>query len=131
MLQAIIGPLIGLVGEFVADWKSDRENKRQVERAVAENRIRLAQSEQSHNQEWEMRALEGRDSWLRRVSFAVWSTPIVWAGFDAEGATSYFNDALAALPDWYIYGYLAVSGAIWGVVEMKQAGLLRGGCGGA
>jgi hypothetical protein len=125
-LPWIAGVLIELGREWVADWRAGRENQRQVEKAVTENRVRMAIDQQSHNQEWEMRALEGRDNWLRRASFVIWSTPIVWAAVDPVAAAAYFRDALGALPEWYVYGYLAVSGAIWGVVELKQAGILKG-----
>lgn len=115
----------GIVGGIFDDWKARRENARQVEKAVTENRIRLAQSEQSHNQEWEMRALEGRDAWLRRVSFFFWSAPLLWAYFDPGGARAYFVESLAGLPDWYVGGYLAITGAVWGLSELKAAGVWR------
>lgn len=117
--------LSGLVQSWVTDWQASRENQRAVEKAVTENRIRLAESEQTHNQEWEMRALEGRDTWLRRASFAAWSAPLVWAYVNPEGARLYFTQSLGALPDWYVGGYLAITGAVWGIAELKAVGLLR------
>lgn len=128
-----MAPLVGALGgflfdlgrEWVADWKAGKANKREVARAVAENRIRLAESAQSHNQEWELRQLEGRDLIVRRLSFAMWSWPIFWAGFDPDGARHFFSTALGALPDWYVWGYLAMTGAIWGVSEFKAMGVFK------
>lgn len=117
--------LAGIVSQFVQDWQAKRQNQREVERAVAENRIRLAQSEAEHNQEWEMRALEGRDNFLRRLSFLAWSSPLLWAAFDPPAAAAYFRDALGALPDWYVGGYLAISGAVWGIAELKAMGAFK------
>ena len=125
MIAALLAIAGQVAGSFVEDWKAKRENARQVERAVTENRIRLAQSEQTHNQEWEMRALEGRDSWLRRVSFFMWSAPLLWAYFDPAGAKAYFTESLAGLPEWYVGGYLAITGAVWGLSELKAAGVWR------
>lgn len=121
----IVSFLMGLAGEYVTDWKQGRENQRQVEKAVAENRIRLAQAQETHNQEWEMRALEGRDTFLRRASFVAWSAPLAWAAVDAPGAAAYFRDALGALPEWYIGGYLAITGAVWGLSELKAHGVIK------
>jgi hypothetical protein len=126
-MNFILQGLLSIGGTLFQDWQASRQNKREVERAVTENRIRLAVSEQEHNQGWEMRALEGRDNVLRRVSFLIWSAPMLWAAWDPQGATAYFRDALGALPEWYVYGYLAISGAVWGISEMKGMGLLKGG----
>lgn len=115
----------GLIAGIFQDWQAKRKDQRDIERAVAENKIRLAQSEQTHNQAWEMSALEGRDNLLRRASFLAWSTPLLWAAFDAPGAEAYFKVALGALPDWYVGGYLAITGAIWGIAELKAAGVIK------
>ena len=113
----------GLFGSFVDDWKAKRENQREIERAVTDNKIRLAQDAQTHNEAWEMAALEGKDNLLRRSSFLIWSAPMLWAAYDAQAAAQFFGVALAALPDWYVAGYLAISGAVWGIAELKAAGV--------
>jgi hypothetical protein len=124
-MVALWSLISSVLGSFAADWTAGRQNKRDVEKAVADNRIRLAQDQQSHNNEWEMRALEGRDTWLRRLSFAAWSAPMVWAYFDPTAAAAYFSQSLSALPDWYVGGYLGITGAIWGLVELKAAGVIK------
>ena len=86
MIQAIIGLIAGIGKGLFDDWNAKRENQRQIERAVAENKIRMALSEQEHNQAWEMAALAGGDKWLRRMSFFMWSGPLVWAYFSPEAA---------------------------------------------
>ncbi len=131
LVGALGGFLLDMGREWVADWKASKANTREVKRAVAENRMRLAESEQTHNQEWELRQLEGRDLWVRRLSFAMWSWPIFWAGFDTAGASEFFKVALSALPEWYVWGYLAMTGAIWGISEFKAMGIGRKGVGGA
>ena len=117
--------LTSLITGIFTDWQDRRKEQRAIESAVAQNKIRLAQDEQSHNQQWEMAALEGRDSLLRRLSFVAWSIPLVWAAFDAPGAKIYFEQSLGALPDWYVGGYLMITGAIWGVAELKAAGVFK------
>lgn len=121
----IFALITSLVGGFFDNWKAKQTDQREIERAVADNKIRLAQSTETHNENWEMSALEGRDNLLRRASFLAWSVPLVWAAFDAASAEHYFKVALGALPDWYVGGYLAITGAIWGIAELKAAGVLR------
>ncbi len=121
--KGVAGFLGGIVGDLFADWKAARENKRRVAEAVTNTRIKLAESEQTHNQEWELRALEGRDTFLRRASFVAWTWPLVWAAFDAEGARRFFEVSLAALPDWYVTGYLSVTAAVWGLMELRNMGM--------
>lgn len=125
MFPTIIAAAIEIGRGFFDNWKAGKDDARKVAAAVAENRIRLAQSEQTHNQEWEMRALEGRDAWLRRVSFLMWSLPLLWAYFDPSAARQYFSESLAGLPEWYVAGYLAITGAVWGLSELKAAGVMR------
>lgn len=119
--------LASIVTGFLDDWKQKRQNQRDLETATTQNRIRLAESEQTHNQEWEMRALEGRDDVVRRISFTIWSSPFIWAVFDAPGVKLYFDTVLNSLPEWYVGGYLAMTGAIWGISELKNIGVIQKG----
>ena len=116
----IISTLFEIGREYVADWRQGRQHNRDIKAAVTENRIRLAQSKESHNQNWEMAALEGRDQFLRRFSFSLLTFPLLWAGFDPDGAETYFTVALGALPDWYVYAYTSVLGSIWGLTELRN-----------
>jgi hypothetical protein len=125
MLTTILSAVIGIGQGWFSDWQARREEQRKIESAVAENKIRLALSEQEHNQQWEMAALEGRDNWLRRISFALWTWPLVWAFFSPGAARVYFSESLAGLPEWYVAGYLAMTGAVWGVSELKAAGVFK------
>jgi len=125
MLALLLPALSGIVQGFFSNWKASQEDARKVAAAVTENRMRLALSEQEHNQEWEMRALEGKDNFLRRISFVCWSAPLIWAYFSPAAAKAYFEESLAGLPDWYVGGYLAITGAIWGISELKAAGVIK------
>jgi hypothetical protein len=126
-MNPVLSFITSIIGGFFQSWQAKQDNQRAIEKAVADNKIRLAESAQTHNENWEMAALEGRDNLLRRASFIAWSAPIIWAAFDAPGASNYFKVALAALPEWYVYGYLAMTGAIWGLAELKSRGILQGG----
>src|SRR5687767_3637987 len=98
--------LTAIAQPFIDDWKAKREQQRRVDEAVTANKVRLAESRESHNQAWEMAQLQGADRWLRRASFCMWSAPMLWAVVDADGAERFFRVTLAVLPEWYVYGYL-------------------------
>ena len=125
MFAMLLPALSGIIQGFFGDWQAKRQNQRDIDKAIADNKIRLAQSEQTHNEEWEMAALQGSDKWLRRVSFFFWSWPLAWAYFSPEAAKAYFTDSLSGLPDWYVGGYLAITGAVWGISALKSAGVIK------
>lgn len=120
IFSAILGPLLDIGRGFFDDWKAKREGERAVQAAVVQNRIRLAESAQTHNQAWEMAALEGRDNAMRRVSFVLWVWPLVWGYFDADGLRAYFLTLTEIMPEWYVYGFLGVNAAIWGLSTLKD-----------
>lgn len=117
--------LIGMATGWFSSWQKRRERQERVEEAVTENKIRLATDAQTHNANWEMAALEGRDNFMRRVSFVMWSAPFLWALFDPVGVREFFTVSLAVLPEWYVAGYLGMTGAIWGLAELKARGVLK------
>ena len=124
-MNPLFSGLFSIVGGFITDWQQARQNKRDIEQAVAQNKIRLAQDTETHNAEWEMAALQGSDKFLRRVSFVAWSTPLVWAAFDPAAASRFFTQALGVLPSWYVTGYMGITGAIWGLSALKSAGFIQ------
>lgn len=115
-----LGFLLDIGKTLVGDWTDGRANKRAIKKAVADNKIRLAQSEQSHNSAWEMAQLENKDVLLRRVSFTLMSVPFVVAIFDPQSVQAYFTIALASVPDWYQWAYVSILGAIWGISAFKN-----------
>ena len=115
-----LGFLLDIGKTLVGDWTAARQDKRAIKKAVTENKIRLAQNEQSHNSEWEMAQLQGKDTLLRRVSFLLMSAPFVIAVFDPASVHDYFTVALAVVPQWYQWAYVSILGAIWGIAAFKN-----------
>ncbi len=109
----------GIVGEFVKDWRAERENKRTIRKASAEFQAEQARSREAYRQAWELRALEGRDALLQRFSFFMLSWPVAWAPIDPEAVREAFK-ALESLPEWYVPLYGLVLAAVWGISELKQ-----------
>ncbi len=115
-----LGFLLDIGKTIVSNWTDSQANKRAIKKAVADNKIRLAQSEQSHNSAWEMAQLENKDVLLQRVSFFLLSVPFVVAIFDPQSVQAYFTIALASVPDWYQWAYVSILGGIWGIAEFKK-----------
>ncbi len=115
-----LGFLVSIGKTLIGDWTAAREAKREVKKAVTENKIRLAQNEQTHNSKWEMMQLEDKDELLQRISFFLLSAPFVVAIFDPLAVRDYFTIALASVPDWYQWAYVSILGAIWGIAEFKK-----------
>lgn len=116
----LLGLLVDLGKGVFDDWKSKREQARAIDKAIADNKVRLAQSTTEFNQAWEMAALQGRDDTLRRISFAIWVTPFVWGGISPATLRAYFETLGQVLPDWYVTGFLAMNAAIWGITSLKN-----------
>jgi len=109
-------PIIGLVGTIIGGIKDHFEGKRKLKQAVTENKIRLAQSQQSHNHEWEMKQLENV-GWKDDVLFYGFIAMFVWAGFDPDGARQFF-DNLNALPEWFIKTWFWLVASVVGVKKV-------------
>lgn len=117
--MVLITALTAIASELVADWRQSRENKRKVKSAAAEYRAEQARSSENYRQEWELRALEGGDLWVKRLVLLLFSWPLIWAYFEPMAVEHYFNVTLASLPEWYKGAYLAMLGAVWGLTELR------------
>ena len=116
MAIPIIGPLLRLGGSVVDGVNEHYEGKRRLKKAIVDNNIRLAQSEQTHNQSWEMRSLENA-GWKDEVLFYSFIAMFVWAGFDPDGAKQFFEN-LSILPEWFVKTWLWIIASILGVKKI-------------
>jgi len=111
----LISSAFGLLNTWVS-------GKQKLAEAEQDNRARLLRDEQSHNSDWEMAALQDKDKWLRRISFTMFSFPMVMAWVDPERANEYFEIGLASVPEWFLQMYMGMVGGIWGLAELKRVG---------
>lgn len=113
----IIGPLIEIGNSIIGGIKDHFEARRKIKEAVTENKIRMALSEQSHNQTWEMKQIEN-SGWKDDVLFYAWIAFFAWTAYDPEQARIVFEN-WKILPEWF----LNVSGWIIGsVLGVKKLG---------
>jgi hypothetical protein len=115
MLQFI--PIIGDVFKNIFGLVGDHfKSKREIKKAITDNKIRMAQSEQAHNQEWEMKQLDNA-GWKDDILFYAFIGLFVWAGFDPTGAEIFFSN-LNVLPDWFIKTWFWLIASILGVKKI-------------
>lgn len=101
--------ITGITGYF--------KRKQAIKQAVTDNKIRLAQDQQSHNHAWEMRSLESNGAKDDVLFYAIIGL-FVWSAIDPDGARVVF-DNWETLPDWLleITGWLVAS-----VLGVKKIG---------
>ncbi len=114
LLGGVLGPVVSGVKDYVMA-------KQDMKKAEIENKARLLRDTKSNNHEWEMANLRDKDKWLRRVSFGIFMTPMIWAVFDANAVANYFQVALHAMPQWYLEIVFTMCSAIWGVSALKNS----------
>ncbi len=115
------------IGELlVGGVKNHFENKQKLKQAIVDNKIRLAQSAQSHNNDWEMKQLDNV-GWKDDILFYAFILLFVWAGFDPDGATIFFTN-LKILPEWFIKTWFWIVASVIGVKKIGDylPGMIKG-----
>lgn len=86
------------------------------------NRIRLLESEDKVNTEWEMRSLEKSSSLLKYGSFFLFSLPLLVSVTSPHlGGELWYN--LSLVPDWFKNIWVGMMGTIWGLATLKDHGI--------
>jgi hypothetical protein len=93
------------------------KSKQKIKEAVAQNKIRLAQSAQSHNQKWELSQLENA-GWKDDILFYAIIGMFAWSAIDPDASAKVFEN-WKMLPEWFltITGWLVAS-----VLGVKKLG---------
>ncbi len=89
-----------LAGGLLGMGRDHLEGRRKIKQAVTENKIRLAQSEQEHNQSWEIKSLS-EAGWKDDALFFCWLGFFIYSGID-PAATAIIFDGWASAPAWFI-----------------------------
>ncbi|MGE4554351.1 MAG: hypothetical protein AB7D57_14665 [Desulfovibrionaceae bacterium] len=112
--------VLSIVGDIltslVGGVRDHIKGKQDIQKAVVENKIRLAKSESEYNHEWEMRQLTNA-GWKDDVLFYAWLVFFVWSGFDPDGASRVVQ-AWGVLPDWFLEVTFWIVAAVLGVKKL-------------
>ena len=122
----LIGAVIGLLSTVVDGVTGHVKQKQELKKAVMQNRMRLAQSDQEFNHEWEMKQLENA-GWKDDVLFFAWIGFFIWSGVDPDRAGEVIK-AWENLPDWFLQVTFWIVAAVLGVKKIGDylPGALRG-----
>ena len=96
----MFGAILDLVGFGAKEVAEHFKSRRRLKEAEVDNRIRMLQSKQDHNQNWEMRALMNA-GWKDEVLFIAILSMYVYSAFDPEGAKRVFEIWSNVIPEWY------------------------------
>lgn len=107
--------LVSPVKELITFYREKKQAEHQRDLAVINHQADKAQND--HN--WEMQNLIDNDKALRRVSYLMFSSPILLAMLAPDYASAAF-DNLNAVPAWMVETWVGINGAVWGLASLKK-----------
>ena len=118
MLQALIGPVSGLIGSWMDSKTEEQRGKSAVAKAKAEAEAKVMVSAASSTADWEKLMAKGsQSSWKDEWLTILFSIPLILA-FAGEWGRTIVAEGFAALevmPDWYQYTLGVIVAASFGV----------------
>ena len=118
MLQALIGPVSGLIGSWMDSKTEEQRGKSAVAKAKAEAEAKVMVSAATSTADWEKLMAKGsQSSWKDEWLTILFSIPLILA-FAGEWGRTIVAEGFAALevmPDWYQYTLGVIVAATFGV----------------
>ena len=118
MLQALIGPVSGLIGSWMDSKTEEQRGKSAVAKAKAEAEAKVMVSAATSTADWEKLMAKGsQSSWKDEWLTILFSIPLIVA-FAGEWGRTIVAEGFAALevmPDWYQYTLGVIVAASFGV----------------
>lgn len=115
----IVGAVLELAGQVVKGLVDSRKQKRAISAAQAQRKIELIKDDKDRASDLDLYFAQN-SSWMRNISFIVMFTPIIMAfvGFEEQVRRGF--QALAVIPDEYMYAVGLMLVAMWGFRRMLQ-----------
>lgn len=127
-----ITAVISALAAPVSTWLNRRAELKAAEHATAlaiqENKTRLALSESEYNHQWEMAQLQNSSKVLKYASFSLFAGPVLlamlapWLKVDLTPMWV----SLESVPEYWRAGFTGITGAIWGIAQLKDMGGVKG-----
>ena len=117
MLQALIGPISGLVGSWMDSKTEEQRGKSAVAKAKAEAEAKVMVSAATSTADWEKLMAKGsQSSWKDEWLTILFSIPLILAFIPgAEGIVQNGFEQLETMPTWYQYSLGVIVAASFGV----------------
>lgn len=118
MIQALIGPISGLLGSWMDSKTEEQRGKSAVAKAKAEAEAKVMVSAATSTADWEKLMAKGsQSSWKDEWLTILFSIPLILA-FAGEWGRTIVAEGFAALevmPDWYQYTLGVIVAASFGI----------------
>jgi len=126
MAIPVISPLLELADSVIDGVVGLLKGKQEIKKASNQHRAKLAESDQTHNQIWELKQLENA-GWKDDVLFYAIIAMYVYSAIDPDGAAEVFK-RWDELPDWWITITGWMVAAVLGIKKLGDylPGLIRG-----
>ena len=113
---------------WVAPLTTWIEGQQKIRKTRINNTVRLIESKDAYNAQWEQRGILASGKALKWASFGMFSFPLIWTVPDPEAVRQYFEVSLAAVPEWWVKTWVMMTGSIWGISALKESGpaLIKG-----
>jgi hypothetical protein len=123
-----ISGVAGIGKQWLANRNAKAQAKHDLQMATLENKAALMRSRQVYNQTWEIAALKETPKILRIASFTMFAGPILmnmfFPYFDLDSALMWVG--LKQCPEWWVRCFTVMNGTIWGCMELREMGGIRG-----
>tara|TARA_Y100000114_G_scaffold43015_1_gene38417 strand:- start:2250 stop:2636 length:387 start_codon:yes stop_codon:yes gene_type:complete len=118
MLQALIGPVSGLIGSWMDSKTEEQRGKSAVAKAKAQAEAKVMVSAATSTADWEKLMAKGsQSSWKDEWLTILFSIPLILA-FAGEWGRTIVAEGFAALevmPEWYQYTLGVIVAASFGI----------------
>jgi hypothetical protein len=112
----LIDAIFGLAKSGVDGVREHYEGKRKIRQAVVENKVRMASSAQTHNQNWEMRQLDNVGA-KDDILFYAFIVLFIWTGFFPEASQEFYKN-IEKMPELFVKVFLWLIASVVGVKKI-------------
>lgn len=127
IISTIVGfvpAIIGKVFDYFKDKSAQRAELAQLEherKMAVEQRLKeLALDKSKTDSLWALEQLKHSDKYMRWALFIIVWSPIIAGAFFPVEVKAYFDNVLAALPDWWIGMAVGITTAVFGIREILK-----------
>ena len=121
-ITTLISPAVSLVGSLLGYAKTKLEKHKELKlarhafRVAREKRLAdLAMQAGMNDLELSRMQMTTQMRLFKIISFISFTAPFVWGIVFPTETVYYFTEVVAHFPEWVIWTYVAIHGAIWGL----------------
>ncbi len=116
----------GAIKEVITGVSDGYKAKQELKKTVIQEKTRLISEKEKNNSSWEINALINSGKSLKWASFFLFAAPIVLTVLltliGQEERVFVMWDAFDKVPEAWLQVYFIITGSIWGVASLKDAG---------